>query len=456
MARGTDFRGPISIPESQTIPVHAVQKEHLSDKKITRGWNLAKWCSFSVFGVGAVLFWISLLAPYFRWHPAWAGFSPQLMWIGILLFCLVLLSDWVYWRVVRHERYFIGRVTPRIAKTIFCIGVMTIFVWFLPKWGIPTDFALLLMFFLLCGFSLAWSELKLLLGVSAIIGCVMIWASYIPVNLFASDPATLEHLGWLIMGYSFLAFCVVLLFHGINAHLYRFKRESYFQVCRSKRLTRMVAAIFCVVFVMSCLAWGLQSKFESMKFQVSDFAINPLKVPIGGKVYISFKVKNISDTGGIYRPEIYLDGKPLWEREVWLSPGETKEISVDISYSEYGILIEPMGTHEVRVDGFRGVFTVCQDFNPDYQWTSWYKWDTENEALHLFGTDESGLVKEAEVSLFPIWIGSPPVATKMMVKKNGVWEAVFFVNPENFWDARIRLETECENEFVTFRVSPVL
>jgi len=128
MARGTDFRGPISIPESQTIPVHAVQKEHLSDKKITRGWNLAKWCSFSVFGVGAVLFWISLLAPYFRWHPAWAGFSPQLMWIGILLFCLVLLSDWVYWRVVRHERYFIGRVTPRIAKTIFCIGVMTIFV----------------------------------------------------------------------------------------------------------------------------------------------------------------------------------------------------------------------------------------------------------------------------------------------------------------------------------------
>gem|GEM_PF-4864533 len=80
--------------------------------------------------MGVTLFWISLLAPYFGWSlTTWMESSPQLMGIGILLFCLVLFSDWIYWRVVRHERYFIGRVTPRIVKTIFWIGVVTIFGW---------------------------------------------------------------------------------------------------------------------------------------------------------------------------------------------------------------------------------------------------------------------------------------------------------------------------------------
>jgi len=95
-----------------------------------RGWNIAKGFSFTIFVIGVILFWISLLAPYSGWNfPDWiSGISPKLIMGGILTFGCVILSDFIFWKL-RHRRYFIGRLTPRLGKAIFWISISTIFGW---------------------------------------------------------------------------------------------------------------------------------------------------------------------------------------------------------------------------------------------------------------------------------------------------------------------------------------
>ena len=102
-----------------------------------------------------------------------------------------------------------------------------------------------------------WNKLKGFLGFLFVAGCIMVWLSFIPVSPLETYSRSLEWYGLLLLGFASLAFFIVLILHGINQYLYRFKPEPRRVVWRSKRVTRAVAAIFILTLLITGFGWGL-------------------------------------------------------------------------------------------------------------------------------------------------------------------------------------------------------
>lgn len=98
--------------------------------KVPSTWNIAKKFAFSIFLIGVIMFWISLLAPYLKWSsPEWIReISIRVAEGGVMIFCGVIMFDFIFWKL-RRRRYFVGRLTPKLVKAIFWISVSTIFFW---------------------------------------------------------------------------------------------------------------------------------------------------------------------------------------------------------------------------------------------------------------------------------------------------------------------------------------
>lgn len=102
-----------------------------------------------------------------------------------------------------------------------------------------------------------WNKLKGFFGFLIIAGCIMIWLSFIPIDPIKIYSGSLEQYGLQIIGFGSLAFFIVLVLHGINEHLHRFKPEPWRVVWRSKRVTRAVATIFILMLLITGLGWWL-------------------------------------------------------------------------------------------------------------------------------------------------------------------------------------------------------
>jgi len=98
--------------------------------KVPLTWNIAKKFAFSIFLIGVIMFWISLLAPYLKWSsPEWIReISIRVAEGGVMIFCGVIMFDFIFWKL-RRRRYFVGHLTPKLVKAIFWISVSTIFSW---------------------------------------------------------------------------------------------------------------------------------------------------------------------------------------------------------------------------------------------------------------------------------------------------------------------------------------
>jgi hypothetical protein len=145
-----------------------------------------------------------------------------------------------------------------------------------------------------------WNKLKGFLGLLVTAGCVMIWSSFIPIDPFRAYSGTLGQYGWLLAGFGFIAFFIVLILHGINEYMYRFKPEPRHFVWRSKRVTRTVATISVIALIITGLGCWL-----GRPYLVALNALPSEQVASNPKQYENESVSvvgyYVSDTFGIFQ-----------------------------------------------------------------------------------------------------------------------------------------------------------
>jgi len=177
-----------------------------------------------------------------------------------------------------------------------------------------------------------WNKLKGFLGFLAITGCIMVWFSSIPIDPMMSYSNALELYGWLFVGFSSLAFCILLILHGVNAHLYRFKPESPLVIKKSKRVTRAVAAIFVIIFIASGLGWWLRPHLLALSaLSVEQVANNARlyenrEISVTG-LYLSWPSPQPSPDyakidGFLYPREAFSSLANMWDLSVGTAQGE--------------------------------------------------------------------------------------------------------------------------------------
>lgn len=167
-----------------------------------------------------------------------------------------------------------------------------------------------------------WNKLKGFLGFLIVAGCVMIWFSFIPIDPIRIYSGSLERYGLLLVGFGFLAFFIVLVLHGINEHLYRFKPEPRRVVWKSKKVTRAVATIFILTLLITGLGWWLGRPYLRAlgALSVDEVANNPKQYE---NKTISVVGYYVSDMFGIFRATgLNVDGfiSPVNILEIFSSP----------------------------------------------------------------------------------------------------------------------------------------
>lgn len=102
-----------------------------------------------------------------------------------------------------------------------------------------------------------WNKLKGFLGFLIVAGCIMVWFSFIPIDPLRTHSGQLGWYGLLLAGFSFLAFFIVLILHGVNEHIHRFRPEPRRIVRRSKGVTKAVAVVSVLALFITGLGWWL-------------------------------------------------------------------------------------------------------------------------------------------------------------------------------------------------------
>lgn len=141
-----------------------------------------------------------------------------------------------------------------------------------------------------------WNKLKGFLGFLNLAGCLIIWLSFIPIDPLRIYSETLGHYGWLLVGFSFLAFSIVLVLHGINEYFYRFKPEPRRRIWRSKRVTRAIATVFILTVLITGLGWWF-----GRPYLLALGALSPEEVAIHPERYQGEKISVV----GYYYPDYW-------------------------------------------------------------------------------------------------------------------------------------------------------
>ena len=110
-----------------------------------------------------------------------------------------------------------------------------------------------------------------------------------------------------------------------------------------------IISIGLAVATIILLATRVKAAPLGAEFEVSDLTINPEEVNPGQPVKISCLVTNIGSEAGNYT--VHLGGDFVGEQTVTLGPGESKEVSFEVT-------LTVTGTYSVTVDGLSGSFKV--------------------------------------------------------------------------------------------------
>lgn len=143
-----------------------------------------------------------------------------------------------------------------------------------------------------------WNKFKWFLGGLIITGCVMLWFSWFSF-LDLGIPicsSYLKQYGFLFIKWGLILFFVVLVLHGINEHLFRFKSEELRKVWQSKKVTRAVATISIVALILTGIGWLVIRPYlmELGSIPVEEVAKNPVEY-VGKKISIT----------GYYLPDVF-------------------------------------------------------------------------------------------------------------------------------------------------------
>ena len=192
------------------------------------------------------------------------------------------------------------------------------------------------------------NKLKGFLGLLIIVGCVMIWLSFFPLESLKTYSGILEHYGWLSVKLGVLVLFIVLVLHGINEYLYRFKREPSHVIWKSKRVTRMVIALSVFSLLVTGLGWWLSRPYVLTRdaLPLTEVLNHPER----------YRGKEISVVGYFY---YYGFPHPLWDGCVAL--GKTSAGEFDVLRGIYLPVKLPPEVTRIRNEGkyvFTGILKI--------------------------------------------------------------------------------------------------